>query len=174
MAISRAIASPPRKGTRWATQPALPPYSLVLRRTCFDGWHGQAIACPCRRSDEHGQTSLPMPPHAIHRLSCDRALVSWFRAKSGRLSGVRYPGTVGALGIDECRIAPAAFWQIMAHLRIPSARPAAGSTQRLPLKDYLNSVVLCNATSSVSAALPSPAIYVHLRTFGAFARQTQP
>ena len=28
------------------------------------GWHGQAVACPCPSPDEHGQTSLPMPPGA--------------------------------------------------------------------------------------------------------------
>ncbi len=38
--------------------------SLLRKGTCLacNGWHGRAIACPCQRSNPHGQTSLPMPP----------------------------------------------------------------------------------------------------------------
>ena len=48
---------------------------LVFRGRWFDGCHGQVTACPCRLSDEHKQTSLPMPPSATHRLRCVAALL---------------------------------------------------------------------------------------------------
>ncbi len=33
----------------------------------LDGWHGQAIACPCRLSDEHGQIPMYIGTHATQR-----------------------------------------------------------------------------------------------------------
>ena len=40
------------------------------------GWHGQARACPCRQSDEHGQIPMYIGAHATQRnpsWSCDEA-----------------------------------------------------------------------------------------------------
>ncbi len=86
-----------------------------------NGWHWQAIACPCRPSNPHGQTSLPMPPQTTVSQPLHTSSGSWW------FGGRSYP-VAASRGAGTCHRLLSG--RLSACDPVPALQPATRETRR--------------------------------------------